>query len=210
MPAPKLDLPPFRATASGLLIPGNPVGGVMPGELDHFTRSLIRWGEEVEKWGTELFASTVNFTGNPAITINGLAGYMMTGLTTAKQVGFTGNVAVAPSWTTILSTTATLRVGQWVKIDTVLDAESIGATAGDFAVSDLTIQGVVGAAGAQVIVMQLPAATGRWGNMAQHYWYFAFANGLHTFTMRMQRSGAVGTIRSDDHTTLTLTVFTSH
>lgn len=60
MAFPKLDLPPFRVTASGLLIPGNPVGGNIPSEQDHFTRSLGRWGDEIERWGDDLETSFAN------------------------------------------------------------------------------------------------------------------------------------------------------
>lgn len=51
MAFPKLDLPPWRTTASGLLVPGNPVGGSIPAEQDHFIRTLSRWGDLTEEWG---------------------------------------------------------------------------------------------------------------------------------------------------------------
>lgn len=42
MTFPRLDLPPMRASASGLMVPV---------EVDHFTRTLDRYGDELVRWG---------------------------------------------------------------------------------------------------------------------------------------------------------------
>jgi hypothetical protein len=118
MAFPRLDLPPFRVTASGLLLPGNQVGGNIPSEQDHFTRTLMRWGEEVEVWGqgidtaghvlaarsgatqamnvaanTNLIYPTIVQQSGSAVSYNTLFGIMTANITGWYQISFNAGMS---------------------------------------------------------------------------------------------------------------------
>jgi hypothetical protein len=186
--------PPWTISLDGVDVPADVLMGVSA-TVGTYVAVLVRAAAQPLVIGT--------------ITTLGRQTYELIALSTARYTTTSGNLPVAPAISVPLVAVGPIDLvtGDLVRIDLTADPEALGATAGDFFVARVAVNSVVDAAGPQVAVLQFPAGTARPGTIGQHYTYTVPSDGAYTFDVRAQRSGIAGTIRIDDHTTISVAVY---
>lgn len=186
--------PPWIISLDGVEVPADVLTGVSAA-VGNYVAVLVRAAAPPLVIGT--------------ITTLGRQTYELIALSTARYTTTSGNLPIAPAISVPLVAIGPINLlaGDLVRVDLTADPEAIGATAGDFFVARVAVNNVVDAAGPQTAVLQFAAGTARPGTIGQHYTYTVPSDDTYTFDVRAQRSGAAGTIRVDDHTTISVAVY---